>query len=85
MNRTYLEPTREAAIALIDRGITDYSATPGLALPSEITGESAYRLYMDHTLPLLQASGGDEDDLPHRDKVSEAVHAHRDKRYARSS
>jgi uncharacterized protein (DUF1330 family) len=40
------------------RAVADYSATPDLAPPSPITGEAAYRLYMEHTLPHLLKSGG---------------------------
>lgn len=39
--------------------MADYSATLGLASESPITGEAAYRLYMEHTLPYLKASGGE--------------------------
>jgi len=41
------------------RPTADYSATPALAPNSPISGEAAYRLYMEHTLPYLQASGGE--------------------------
>jgi len=73
-SQAYLEPTQESGRAFFARGITgsvvmlnllrfrpvaDYSATPGLAPASPITGEAAYRLYMDHTLPYLEASGGE--------------------------
>lgn len=37
----------------------DYSRTPELSPRSPIAGEAAYRLYMDHTLPFLTASGGE--------------------------
>jgi hypothetical protein len=40
------------------RQIADYSATPALAPPGPITGAAAYRLYMEHTLPHLEKSGG---------------------------
>lgn len=40
------------------RATADYSATPELAPRSPITGEAAYRLYMEHTLPHLESSGG---------------------------
>ena len=71
---TYLEPSEEAARALFTSGITgavvmlnllrfrpvaDYSVAPGLAPPSPITGEEAYRLYVEHTLPHLRQSGGE--------------------------
>jgi len=72
--RTYLEATEESAKALFSRGVTgplvmlnllrfrrvaDYTATPALAPPEPISGEAAYRRYMEHTLPLLRKSGGD--------------------------
>ncbi|MBP6691282.1 MAG: hypothetical protein KA911_06525 [Xanthomonadales bacterium] len=41
------------------RAVADYSGTPGLAPASPISGEAAYRLYMEHTLPYLKASGGE--------------------------
>ncbi len=41
------------------RPVADYSATPELAPESPISGEAAYRRYMDHTLPHLQRSGGE--------------------------
>lgn len=71
---TYLEPTQESGRAFFTRGISgsvvmlnllrfrpvaDYSATPQLAPTSPITGEAAYRLYMQHTLPYLTQSGGE--------------------------
>jgi len=71
--QTYLEPTQESARALFLRGIqgrivmlnllrfrteADYSTTPRLAPPSPISGEAAYRLYMQHTMPHLERSGG---------------------------
>jgi len=71
---TYLSPTSEQGRAFITRGISgsvmmlnllrfrptaDYSATPALAPNSPISGEEAYRLYTEHTLPYLQASGGE--------------------------
>jgi len=69
----YLEPTPESGRAFFLRGIpgrvvmlnllrfraaADYSATPELAPQSPISGEDAYRLYMLHTLPHLERSGG---------------------------
>lgn len=71
--KTYLEPTEEAGRAFFLRGIAggvvmlnllrfretaDYSASPELAPAAPISGEEAYRLYMEHTLPHLQKSGG---------------------------
>jgi len=72
--KTYLEPTQESGRAFFTRGISgsvvmlnllrfrpvaDYSATPDLAPASPISGETAYRLYMEHTLPHLKRSGGE--------------------------
>jgi len=37
----------------------DYSAHPELAPPEPISGVQAYRLYYEHTLPHLRASGGE--------------------------
>lgn len=71
--QTYLEPTQQSGRAFFMRGMTgrvvmlnllryrafaDYSATPQLAPASTITGEEAYRLYMEHTMPYLEQSGG---------------------------
>jgi uncharacterized protein (DUF1330 family) len=71
--QTYLEPTQESGRAFFMRGMTgrvvmlnllryrafaDYSATPQLAPASTITGEEAYRLYMEHTMQYLEQSGG---------------------------
>jgi len=69
----YLEPTQESGRAFFARGISgsvvmlnllrfrataDYSATPHLAPPVPIAGEEAYRLYVEHTRPYLERSGG---------------------------
>jgi uncharacterized protein (DUF1330 family) len=71
--QTYLEPTQESGRAFFMRGIgdavvmlnllryrevADYSAAPQLASAMPITGEAAYRLYMEHTMPHLEKSGG---------------------------
>lgn len=71
---TYLEVTQESGRALYLRGIqgpvvmlnllrfravADYSATPQLAPPEPISGEAAYRLYIEYTLPHLKKSGGE--------------------------
>ena len=71
--QTYHEPTQESGRAFFARGITgkvvmlnllcfrktaDYSSTPELAPATPITGEAAYRLYMEHTWPHLERSGG---------------------------
>lgn len=70
----YIEPTREAAIALFQRGIegevvmlnllrfretADYSGHPELAPEEDITGEQAYKLYMKHAAPFIQEAGGE--------------------------
>jgi hypothetical protein len=72
--KTYLEPTQDSGRAFFTRGIpgsvvmlnllrfrpvADYSATPDLAPASPISGDTAYRLYMEHTLPCLKRSGGE--------------------------
>ena len=72
--KTYLDPTQESGREFFNRGITgpvvmlnllrfrataDYSATPELAPQTPISGEAAYRLYMQHTLPHLEQSGGE--------------------------
>jgi hypothetical protein len=72
--QTYLEPTQESGREFFTRGISgsvvilnlmrfravaDYSAHPSLAPTQPISGEAAYRLYMDHTLPYLKESGGE--------------------------
>ena len=74
MRKTYMDPTQEAGAALFKRNITgemvmlnllrlreraDYSATPELAPPEEISGAEAFQKYVDHTMPFLEASGGE--------------------------
>lgn len=69
----YLEPTQESGRAFFMRGIAgevvmlnllrfravaDYSTAPELAPDEPISGEAAYRLYMTHTMPHLEKSGG---------------------------
>jgi uncharacterized protein (DUF1330 family) len=71
--QTYLDPTQESGRAFFMRGITgkivmlnllryrevaDYAASPELAPAEPIAGEAAYRLYMEHTMPHLEQSGG---------------------------
>lgn len=71
---TYLQPTQEAAVGLLRRGIegpvvmlnllrlremADFSATPDLAPQPPMSGAEAFDRYMSETLPHLQASGGD--------------------------
>ncbi|MEX1037279.1 MAG: DUF1330 domain-containing protein [Acidimicrobiia bacterium] len=70
----HIEPSQEAGTAffanppkgpivmlnlLCFRDIADYSAHPDLAPPSPVTGKQAYGLYSMHTLPILQAAGGE--------------------------
>jgi hypothetical protein len=72
--KTYLEPTQESGRELFTRGIAgsvvmlnllkfrkiaDYSAAPQLAPDHPISGEAAYQRYMAHTMPFLEASGGE--------------------------
>jgi len=71
--KNYLEPTQESGRAFFMRAIggkvvmlnllryravADYSLTPHLAPGTAISGEAAYRLYMEHTMPHLERSGG---------------------------
>ena len=70
----FIDPTRESGKAFVTRNITgrvvmlnllrfrataDYSATPHLAPATPISGAAAYRLYMKHTQPFLEARGGE--------------------------
>lgn len=72
--RGYFEPTQEAGrdfftrniqgpVVMLNlmrfRAVADYSAAPEMAPASPISGEAAYQLYMDHTLPFLRKSGGE--------------------------
>ena len=74
MQNKYLTPTWEAGRDFMMRNIpgsvvmlnllrfrdyADYSATPELAPAEPISGEEAYRLYVEHTLPFLEKSGGE--------------------------
>ncbi len=71
---TYLEPTQESGRAFVMRGIAgnvvmlnllrlrdiaDYSAHPGLAPPTPISGAAAYERYIAHTMTFLTSSGGE--------------------------
>ncbi len=40
------------------RDVADYSATPELTPPAPVSGQEAYRRYIEHTRPFLTASGG---------------------------
>jgi len=70
----YLEPTQSAGKRFVERAIegpvfmlnllrfrdiADYSAHPELAPPAPISGATAFDRYIQHTLPLLRASGGE--------------------------
>jgi hypothetical protein len=70
----YLEPTNESGRLLFERGIegpvtmlnllrfraeADYSSDPDLAPAEPITGREAYDRYVQHTLPFLNAVGGE--------------------------
>jgi hypothetical protein len=72
--QTYLDATQEqgrdffsrsiaGSVVMLNllrfRSIADYSAAPALMPGAPISGEDAYRLYMDHTRPYLSASGGE--------------------------
>ena len=72
--KAYFEPTQEAGrdfftrniqgpVVMLNlmrfRSVADYSGAPEMAPDSPITGEAAYQLYMDHTLPFLRKSGGE--------------------------
>ena len=74
MKKTYLMPTQEAGRKFVMRKIegnvimlnllrfreiADYSATPELQPDEPISGKEAYQLYIDHTLPFLEKSGGE--------------------------
>lgn len=69
----HLDPSHENVVALIERNIegpismlnllrfrdvADYANFPTLAPSGAITGRAAYDLYMTHTLPFLEATGG---------------------------
>jgi hypothetical protein len=43
------------------REVADYASTPELAPEAPISGERAYGLYVQHTLPFLRESGGSLD------------------------
>ncbi len=73
MSRKYLEPTQKSGAALFSRRIegevvmlnllrfrevADYSHHPELVPDRPISGREAYQKYIDHTRPLLEATGG---------------------------
>lgn len=72
--QAYLDPTQEqgrefflsgisGAVTMLNllrfRDEADYSQHSHLAPEAPITGEEAYRRYMEHTMPFLEASGGE--------------------------
>ena len=72
--KSYLDPTDEQGRQFFGRPVegpvvmlnllrfraaADYSASPELAPAEPMTGEQAYRLYMEHTMPFLAGSGGE--------------------------
>lgn len=74
MKEKYLMPTQEAgrnfvmsqiqgSVIMLNllrfRKIADYSATPDLNPNEPISGEQAYKLYIEHTIPFLTISGGE--------------------------
>jgi len=74
MEEKYLIPTQEAGriffmrqikgpVVMLNlirfRKIADYSATPELVPKVPISGQQAYQLYIEHTLPFLTESGGE--------------------------
>ncbi|HLO81342.1 MAG TPA: hypothetical protein VK166_10305 [Chitinophagaceae bacterium] len=74
MEEKYLMPTNESGrdfmmrkisgeIVMLNllrfREVADYTASPELAPENPISGEQAYQLYIEHTLPFLKASGGE--------------------------
>lgn len=74
MKEVYLMPTQEAGrdfvmrkikghVVMLNllrfRKIADYSASPELMPDEPISGKEAYQLYIEHTLPFLESSGGE--------------------------
>ena len=74
MQTGYLNPTDESAKQLFSKSIrgevimlnllrfkeiADYSQFPDIAPITPITGEEAYQIYIDQTLPFLEKSGGE--------------------------
>ncbi len=71
---SYLEPTDDAVMKFLSRGIVgpvtmlnllrfrelaDYSDHPQLAPAVAISGRAAFELYIEHTIPFLRETGGD--------------------------
>lgn len=74
MSERFLDPTQESGAALFSRNIqgevvmlnllrfrevADYTAHPELKPDKPISGREAFQKYIDHTLPFLEASGGE--------------------------
>lgn len=74
MKTTYLDVTQEQGKAFFMRqikgpvvmlnllkykNIADYSTVPDIAPYRTISGEEAYQLYIDHTLPFLKEAGSE--------------------------
>ena len=72
--QNFLEVSQESGAAFFSRNISgpvtmlnllrfrevaDYSSAPELAPDRPISGGEAYQLYIEHTLPYLQESGGE--------------------------
>ena len=73
-NKNYIDASQEAGKTFYLRGIkgevvmlnllkfkkvADYTTFPNLTPDTEISGEEAYQLYMQHTLPFLKEAGGE--------------------------
>ena len=74
MADTFLAPTQAQGVMLFSRNIpgqvimlnllrfrdvADYTGSPELAPENATSGREAYQKYIDHTLPFLQATGGE--------------------------
>jgi uncharacterized protein (DUF1330 family) len=74
INEKYLNPTQESGREFIQRNVSgqvvmlnllrfreiaDYAKTPELAPTNPISGEAAYQLYIEQTLPHLKKAGGE--------------------------
>jgi uncharacterized protein (DUF1330 family) len=74
MEKIFLQPDEQSGAALMRRNISgevvmlnmlrlretaDYSDSPDLAPLNPISGKKAFQLYIEHTLPFLQQSGGE--------------------------
>jgi hypothetical protein len=74
MEKIFLQPDEQSGAALMRRNISgevvmlnmlrlretaDYSDSPDLAPLNPISGKEAFQIYIQHTLPFLQQSGGE--------------------------